>query len=94
MRPLDRRFDQGFESSPLARRIGVMFGLMQPALAAGEDPRLQTAMTLDMPLASVSVAPDGRKLLVVVRPGGSLGPQASTPSSGRWHDLRQFVIFR
>lgn len=42
---------------------------------AGEDTRLMTAMTLDTPSTGVSIAPDGRRFLVLARLDGSTGPQ-------------------
>ncbi|KQO49586.1 MULTISPECIES: L-dopachrome tautomerase-related protein [unclassified Methylobacterium] len=42
---------------------------------AEEDPRLVTAMTLDTPSTGVSIAPDGRRFLVLARLDGSAGPQ-------------------
>ena len=40
-----------------------------------QDPRLHVAMKLDLPSAGVSVAPDCRKFLVIVRLDGSAGPR-------------------
>ncbi|MEH3118849.1 MAG: L-dopachrome tautomerase-related protein [Methylorubrum populi] len=54
--------------------LSAIFAGPGRALAA-EDPRLAAAMSLDVPSTGVSIAPDGRRFLVLARLDGSGGPQ-------------------
>ena len=57
-----------------------LLALIYPGSAA-EDPRLQTALTLQHPVNAVSTTPEGRLFILYARVDGSTGPQVA-----EWHN--------
>lgn len=63
----------------IMRISGLLLAIGLPAVvpqlfAGPEDPRIEVALTLDVPTNGVSTTPDGRLFLVLARVGGSQGP--------------------
>jgi hypothetical protein len=59
---------------------GLLPALLPCALAA-QDPRIQTALTLQHPVNGISTTPDGRLFVLYARVDGSTGPLVA-----EWHN--------